>query len=273
MPSSLTKSAWKMPTDEDEEIAVREKLAVQTQNLFQRVTGKAEWKGMRVNTGKTKMLCISDAMSYVPGSFINTSNGKRIAGGGREDSMKLLGFRVSNRPGVAAHVDALKKKFRQRFWVIIHLRTFSFTEQGLVKVYKTVVCPVADYCAPVYHSQLTDEQDGILERQQSHALKLIFGPNISAAKMCEKAGIPTLRQRRTDAVDKFAEKCLSNKRFCKWFPLRLPGRTGNRGGERYLEEHARCDRLKNSPIFYMRRRLNGKEGKSYGERNRKYRDT
>ena len=30
----------------------------------------------------------------------------------------------------------------------------------------------------------------------------------------------------------------------------------------YLEEHARCDRLKNSPIFYMRRRLNGKEGRA-----------
>ena len=39
-----------------------------------------------------------------------------------------------------------------------------------------------------------------------------------------------------------------------------------------MEEFARCNRLRDSPIFYMRRRLNGKEGKSYGSRNRDYRD-
>ena len=146
---------------EDEETAVREKLAVQTQNLFRRVTGKAEWKGMKVNTGKTKMLCISDALSFVPGSYIRPSEGSdKISSGGREDSMKLLGFRVSNCPGVAAHIEAVRKKFRQRFWVLIHLRTFGFTEKELVKVYTTILRPVAEYCAPVYHSQMTDEQEG-----------------------------------------------------------------------------------------------------------------
>ena len=39
-----------------------------------------------------------------------------------------------------------------------------------------------------------------------------------------------------------------------------------------MEEQARCNRLRDSPIFYMRRRLNGKEGKTYGERNKDYRD-
>ena len=38
------------------------------------------------------------------------------------------------------------------------------------------------------------------------------------------------------------------------------------------EEFARCNRIRDSPIFYMRRRLNGKDGKKYGERNREYRD-
>ena len=49
------------------------------------------------------------------------------------------------------------------------------------------------------------------------------------------------------------------------------GRTG-RGGERYREDFARCDRLKNTPLFYMRRRLNGKIGKKYGERYRERRE-
>ena len=46
----------------------------------------------------------------------------------------------------------------------------------------------------------------------------------------------------------------------------------SRSSQKYKEEFARCDRLKNSPLYYMRRRLNGKEGKTYGKRNSKYRD-
>ena len=86
----------------------------------------------------------------------------RIASGGREDSMKLLGFRVSNRPGVAAHIEATRKKLRLRFWVLIHLSSFGFTEKELVKVYCTILRPIADYCAPVNHLQMTGEQDEIL---------------------------------------------------------------------------------------------------------------
>ena len=89
--------------------------------------------------------------------------------------------------------------------------------------------------------------------------------------MRELAGVSTLRDRRIAACDKFAEKCLGSVKFSKWFPLRSSGRTGNRRGDRFLEEHARTNRLFNSPIFYMRRRMNGKPGKIYGERNKEYR--
>ena len=141
---------------EDDCLAAREKQAVQTQNLFRRVTGKAEWKGMKVNAAKTKMLCVSDALSFLPGSYIEIGGDvPRITSGGREDTMKLLGFTLSNRPGVGAHVDALRRRFRQRYWVIIHLRTFGFTPEELVRVYKTVVRPTAEYCAAAYHSPVS----------------------------------------------------------------------------------------------------------------------
>ena len=219
------------------------------------------------------MLCVSDCMTYVPGSFITTSDGTKISSRGREDKMKLLGFHLSNKPGVSAHVEALKRRFRQRFWVLIHLRTFGFTEAELVRVYKTVVRPVHDYCAVVFHSSLTDEQDELLERQQSHALKLIFGPYMSAGKMREKAGLPTLRQRRVDLCDKFAAKTAKNSRFAHWFPAKVATRTTrSASAPQYQETFARCERLRNSPLFYFRRRLNGKEGKKYGSRNQFWRE-
>ena len=118
---------------------------------------------------------------------------------------------------------------------------------------------------------MTDKQDKLIERQQSHTLKLIFGPRISAGKMREMAGIPTLRQRRVELCDKFAEKAAKSSRFSHWFPLRNVGRQ-TRSTIKYQESFARCERLRNSPLFYFRRRLNGKPGKKYGKRNQFWRE-
>ena len=144
-------------------------------------------------------------------------------------------------------------------------------EKELAQVYRTCLLPVLDYCNVVYHSLLTDEQDQRIERLQAAALRSIYGHEVPYSKMRQLAEVTTLRQRRLEACDKFAKKNITGK-FSRWFPYRPIGRPGNRGGELFLEERARCNRLRDSPIFYMRRRLNGKEGKSYGERNREYRD-
>ena len=76
-----------------------------------------------------------------------------------------------------------------------------------MRVYTTIIRPVADYAAPVYHSCLTDEQDEAIDRLQNAALKMIYGPGISARKMRSMADITTLRERREMFADKFAEKC------------------------------------------------------------------
>ena len=87
-----------------------------------------------------------------------------------------------------------------------NLKNNGFNESELVRVYKTMLRPVADYGCVVYHSSLTIEQDKEIERLQNHALKCIFGPDISAARMREKAGLDTLRHRRETLADKFAAK-------------------------------------------------------------------
>ena len=185
----------------------------------------------------------------------------------------MLGFNLSSRPGVHAHVEALKKRFRKRYWCLYHLRKAGFLDGDLAKVYRSVILPIADYCSPGYHSLLTDEQDQAIERLQSQALRCIYGPDVPYAEMRRRAGVATLRQRRIESCDKFAAKCLGSKNFSHWFPEKRSARSSQRRGEKFVEEYARCDRLKNSPNFFMRRRLNGKPGKYYGERKRKYRDT
>ena len=250
-------------------IFYRSKHAIQAQNVFRHVVKAAESIGMVVNAKKTTMLCVSDSLSYQAEVYMLDADQERI---GCQERIKSLGMYFSNRPNMNAQVESITKKFRTRFWTLRNLKNSGFSEEELVTVYKTMIRPVADYACAVYHSSLTDEQDEQLDRLQNHALKCIFGP-MSGRKLREKAGLTTLRARREQICDKFATKLSVNPLFTHWFPLKETRSSGRSAvkQEIYKEEKARCDRLKNSPLYYFRRRLNGKPGKIYGKRNEEYR--
>ena len=243
------------------------KLAANLQNGFRSISRKAEELGMVINTSKTQLLTVSDALNYRPLAYITDSDNNKIES---IKQMNVLGFQLSDRPNVDAHVDYVVKRMRRRYWTLFHLRKLGFDEEELVRVYKSMILPIADYCCPAYHSMTNDLQDQLLEKTQVGALRSIFGYTKTATELRSETGLETLRDRRIRLTDKFARKCLKNDRFKSWFP-RNENRRGRRG-EEFKEFFAKCDRLKNSPLFYMRRRLNGKPGKEYGERNRKYRE-
>ena len=248
---------------------VREKQAFSSQNAFRTIVRNATAKGMKVNNSKTNIICITDSLSHERKTFIVDESGERIESC---DEMKILGFNFSKKPTVHAQVKSIIKKFRQRYWSLRHLKKIGFNQEELVKMYTTVIRPIADYTDVIYHSMLTDEQDELLENAQNAALRCIFDPRLSGRKLRKLANLKTLRQRRVQHVDKFASRCVANPRFSHLFPVKTT-RQSARNPEKFIENFARCDRLKNSPLYFMRRRLNGKEGKSYGERYRIYRGT
>ena len=246
------------------------KHAVQAQNIFRHLVRRAEDIGMRVNTSKMAMLCVSDAQAYEADAFMLDAEGFRI---GCQKLIKALGMHFSSMPDMWEQVLSIKKKFQARYWMLRNLKKSGFTSQELVTVYRTMIRPVADYGAVVYHSSLTDQQDELLDGLQNGALRCIFEPGLSGRKMRDLAEVVTLRSRREEQCDKFARKCSVNPLFARYFPLKM-ARTSARNGKQtevYLESKARCERLHNSPFFYFRRRLNGKEGKKYGLRNAEYR--
>ena len=251
----------------------RVKHAIQSQNVFRHLVRNAENIGMKVNTQKTTLVCFSDSLSFKADAYIEDSDGNVIRG---TDKMKALGMRLSNRPDMEEHVKWIEKSVRSRLWMLRNLKKAGFNIEELLQVYKTIIRPVAEYGAVVYHSCLTDDQDERLDRLQNAAMKCVFGPFKSARKMRRLAGILSLRERRIHLCDKFVKKALSNPRFQHWFPQKLGRRTSTRAGKQsevFLEEKARCKRLFDSPLFYFRRRLNGKAGKTYGKRNEEYRNT
>ena len=50
------------------------KHAVCTQNLFHGIVREAESQGMKVNGGKTQLMVVSDAKTYVPAAFFHRRN-------------------------------------------------------------------------------------------------------------------------------------------------------------------------------------------------------
>ena len=227
-------------------------LAARSQNLFRRITRVAELLGMKVNSDKTQLLCISDARTYKASAYIKDSANNVVSS---VESMKILGVHFSSKPDMSAQVEAICRKFRSRIWTLRHLHHRGFSQEDLVRVYKSTILPCHDYCSNVYHSSLTLSQTIIIERLQAKALKAIFGFEQSYKDLVERAGLTTLRARREMREITFARKCATSARFGHWFPAREAVR-GTRAGLTYTEDFARTLRCYNSPIYSMRRRLN-----------------
>ena len=129
---------------DQDDVQFREKHVVACQNAYRYVIRRSEERGMKVNGNKTAMLCISGAQSYEARSFILGADGTRVDSG---KTMKLLGVHLSNKPTAHAHVDALCRRMRQKYWVLYHLKKAGFSSDELAKVYRTCLRPFLDYCS------------------------------------------------------------------------------------------------------------------------------
>lgn len=168
------------------DVDTKTKQASGLQNAFRSVTRNAQRKKMVVNEDKTNLLCVLDALNYQPRTYIEDNNSNQIDCG---KTMRVLGFDFSTRPTVPAQVNSIRRRLRQRFWSLRHLKKLGMKEQALVQIYKSTLLPIADYCDFVYHSMLTDEQDLQLDTAQCGALRTIFGSGISGRKMRHRAGL------------------------------------------------------------------------------------
>ena len=227
--------------------------ATRSQNLFRQITRIAELLGMKVNTEKTMVLCVSDSKTYKASAYIEDAHGTIVES---VDKLKILGVHFSSKPDMSAQVESICRKFRARIWTLRHLHHRGFTQDELLRVYKSTILPCHDYCSNVFHSSLTLSQTVVLERLQAKALKAIYGYEPSYRELVEKSGLTTLRARREHRELVFARKCSVSDRFSGWFPAKNIARQ-TRESVRFEEKFARTHRCYNSPMFSMRRRLNG----------------
>ena len=148
--------------------------------------------------------------------------------------MKVVGFTFSTNPNPNLHVNNIVKRLRARTWALNKLIRCGFASDKLVKFYKGAIRSVAEYATLSFHPMIPQYLSDSLERQQSQALKSIYGWGNSARSMRDKSSCQTLWERREAASLKFAQKSSKNPRFSSWFPRRR-GREGGRNKNPFYE--------------------------------------
>ena len=169
--------------------------------------------------------------------------------------MKILGFVFGTKPNVQEHLNYMYNKYNRALWSINHIKRAGLKLSVIVRVYCSMLRPIIEFCSPVYHSLLTNEQSQRIENLQKMTLKIIYGFGFNYSELLIKSGLSTLEERRKLAFTNFTKSIALNERYSGWFPLN--NNTVNlRSSKRYVEEFARTERLYNSPLFAMRRELN-----------------
>ena len=214
----------------------------------------AEAINMRVNCAKTQVLCITPDDGYRATTTIN-AGGEAIVS---TPTMKLLGFMLGEGASAAPQVAAIKTKFRARLWMLVHLRRAGIRGLKLFRLYSSLVRPVIESNAVVYHSLLTRGQTAEIERLQKQAVRLCYGFGIPYLEASEVFCFSTLEARREMAVRRFVAKTIaSNPRFSsKWFVRREVIDIGLRQRRPYIENRARTERYRKSPLVHFQKIAN-----------------
>ena len=224
-----------------------------TDRMLGAVVQRAGEIGMRVNCRKTQLLCVSLDNGYDTWAALQV-DGQSIES---QETMKLLGFMLGASPGVAAHVDLLKKKFRARFWSLIHLRRAGIKGHRLYRLYCSLIRPVLEVNCVIFHSMLTTGQTELLERMQKQVIRLCFGHFDSYEEVRELHSLESLRERRVKAVRRFVAKAMNNPRFAeRWFVRRQDVDVDIRRRRPYVEKRARTERYLKSPLLHMQKIAN-----------------
>ena len=228
--------------------------ATHCEERLETIEQNASGIGMRINTQKTQLLCVSDTRFCDTQSYINTKEGRVNS----VKQMKILGFIFEDRPSVGAHIQYSIDKFNRALWALIHLKRAKMTNGVLLEVYRSMLLPLLEYCSPVFHHMLTVEQDINLERQQKRALKIIYGFGKEYEELLSLSGLSSLKERKIKGCADFTIKMSNSDRFSDLFPINNvhveAAETRNR--RIYYESFARTNRLYNSPLYSMRRYLN-----------------
>ena len=155
----------------------------------------ASQNGMEVNTSKTKEMVLGSFTDQnLPLLSISSHAVDRV------NSFKLLGVYIDSSLSWSTHINHVVKKATTRLYFLKQLKRAGLAGNHLLYFYITVIRPVLEYCAPVWHYALTKAQAESLEAVQKRALHIIFDltREMPYEQMLMYADLNSLSARRED---------------------------------------------------------------------------
>ena len=103
-----------------------------------------------------------------------------------------------------SNVEYLVKKAAKRLFLLKVLRSYNAPIQDLKLFYTSVIRSILEYCAQVWHGNLTKDQSRDLERIQKRAVRIIF-PGLTFDEALLKCNLVALESRREEMCLKLIE--------------------------------------------------------------------
>ena len=186
------------------------------------------------------------------------------------ESLKLLGVILSNDLKWSKNTAQICSKGNRRFYFLHRLKQFGLSKEELIKGWKSMIRPITEYAAPLWHSGLTEADIKKLEKLQKRALGIILGTtyidnkryytfenkHLNYNEALEKTGLVSLAMRRETLTGKFALDAFKNERHNDIFTKKVFERTAGRYEPKVQEKHCATERYYKSAVPYMSRMLN-----------------
>ena len=209
---------------------------------------------MLLNEKKTKTMIFNHTNNYQFTTRL-TANDKPIE---VINSTRLLGTIVTSDLKWDENTAHIVKKANARMELLRKVASFGTGIEDLKIIYFLFVRSQLEQSAVVWHSSLTEENKGDLERVQKSALKIILGEKYQGyQKALAQLGMDTLDDRRNYLCLKFAIKSSKHEKAKEMFPLSEKNHQMNtRNNEKFNVQFANTSRLQNSSIIFMQNMLN-----------------
>jgi len=158
---------------------------------------------MKINYSKTKEMLLGPLLKLnVPGLDIDHNLIERVSG------FKLLGVHVSNNLSWNLHVDYICARANTRLHYLKRLKRAGLPADRLAHWYTSVIRPVLEYCAVVWHHGLSKNQSESIEAIQRRALRIVYPITASMPYWAalHYADLPSLSERRDKLCRDFFKK-------------------------------------------------------------------
>ena len=115
------------------------------------------------------------------------------------------------------HIENLIATSNSKKYLLVVLRRAGVTQEHLLQFYVSFIRPGLEYCAPVWHPDISQQLSDSLERVQRISLRAIR-PDLSYRQAREVFKLPTLASRREELCRKFVCTLYDSDTFRSWFP-------------------------------------------------------